>query len=149
MKYFNITLDIAPQVVGINDGGYQVRINRETAPAKEQYNRMFDLFKAKDYGDSANLKPEFSVSSLYAEKRRSAKLTDILSYAPYLRGCPFMINKNCCNLLKQFILPEYYIFPVDVYFKNKHEGSYYLFNIPILDVDVVDFAQSSFYDTFD
>jgi hypothetical protein len=81
---------------------------------------------------------------MHENEKKKAKLTNVLSYEPYLLDCEFLIDEDVKMVLENFNIAEHYLYEARVCFKDQ-ALKYWMFHIPHFEYDVIDFKRSVFY----
>ncbi|MBL0745089.1 imm11 family protein [Chryseolinea lacunae] len=146
MKYFALRGESNPKMIGVKNGVAQVEIDESLFENKKMYSSIRSFFDAFAYWEKTSFYPELDFQVEAARMLPHAKLTDFLSFKPFLISCPFMVNERIKSLLSKHNLQEHYYFPVRVFEKETlRDGNYYLFYSPMQDYDVIDFSKSTFF----
>lgn len=141
--YSLIRSESDPKVIGIKTGLSQVELKQE----QESYrllDEFLDIFTFWDKKDFA-LPDSIQLSVQHGKLLKGAKLTDFMRFRPYLIDCHFIIRENIRLLLEEFILPEHYFIPVEILNRDHMTERHYLFYMPDLHFEVIDFSKSIFY----
>lgn len=141
--YYNIRLDWNPKIIGVKNGIYQLELDRKIYN-KNLYKEIEKLFLFGELIPNEQL-PEIDFK-FYFKKLKSAKMTDFMSFTPYMKHCHFLINKSIKDLFNNFNIQQHNFFDsiiVDSFNEIINEN-YMLFHCPLQDWDVVDFSKSIF-----
>lgn len=149
-RYYRINITWDPSISGVD--GAQVVIFPEGFEDKGMHEKICDFFNGeisdKDsrfkYFLTANKKPDFNVVFQCMQVKENANLTNVLSYEPLLSDCEFLIDEDVKEFLENFNISEHYLYEAKVCYMDM-VFRYWMFHIPYLDYDVIDFNGSIFY----
>lgn len=149
-RYYRIGTTWEPSISGVD--GAQVVIMPEGFEDKELYEKIRDFFigtttdkKPKfKYFLTSDKKPKFEIEFQCMKAKKKAKLTNVLSYEPFLWDCQFLIDEDVKNFLGAFNIAKHHLYEAKVFYKDQIL-KYWMFHIPYFDYDVIDFKGSVFY----
>lgn len=141
--YYNIRLDWNPKVIGVKNGIYQLELDKK-AYDKNLYKELETLFLDGELIPNEQL-PEIDLK-FYFKKLKSTKMTDFMSFSPYMKHCHFLVNKSTKDLFNNFNIQQHIFFDSIIIdsFNDVINENYMLFHCPLQDWDVVDFSKSIF-----
>jgi hypothetical protein len=142
--YFRVSYD--PKDTGIRSGGAQAWVNEKRFPDPLTYQKIATFFSGNDNWSKNNYFPSFPVGLDYLElASKSGKLTDFMSFYPNLTYCPFLISNKAAEILSRFNIALHRLYPAKVYNKaGQFMSDYYLFCVPFIGHEAVDFPKSLF-----
>jgi len=141
--YYNIELEYDPKIIGVNNGMYQVELDKR-AYDKKTYAQVDTLFLRNEF-TTKQTAPKIDIK-FYFKKLKSAQKTSFISFCPYLNHCHFLIQKNLLELFKNFNIQNYTVFETVIYDSPNEniDNTYYLFYLVLQDWDVIDFKNTVF-----
>lgn len=145
LRYYHLRLESDPAVIGVTNGIEQVRFVRGGFADPHRYDAIVDLFCHTERSRQSSFDdPGFDIMLEGVAPLRGAALTDFLSYAPDLPGCPFLVSGDLRRVLSEFNIQPHLFH--DARLVGAGAGlPYSLFYCPPMQNGVVDFAGSVFY----
>lgn len=150
MKYYSLRLSSDPKVIGVKQGEAQAEIVQEKFLNQKNYDHYVDFafpqVSREDAWKSYGSFPEKDISLEHIKLRKDAIATDFLSYADHLRGGgEFILSEKAINVITQFALPAYRMYPVRLFEDQNEINGYKLFYCPVLGYDMIDFSKTVFF----
>lgn len=141
MKYYQISLDPEPKIIGIKNGIYQVEINKEELLNHKEYQKFFSFFKVAniDFWKNQQLINNLEKPSLKGKILKSARITDLMGYTPKISFLDYLYSSKYIEVIKKFILPEYNLFEVDV---DTIEEHYYMMFLKTIVLEEINYERS-------
>lgn len=125
MKYYQISLDVEPEIIGVN-GIYQVEINKKEMESQIEYMDFLNFFdsKNKEYWQNQNNAQRLNIPPISGKLIKTAKLTDIMGYTPNISFLNYLYSKKFVNILEKHNLPNFKTYKVDVENKSVYSLLY-------------------------
>lgn len=145
MKYFQISVSPEPKVIGVNNGVYQVEIDKKEIDLKDI--KFKNFIKWFNYNNDLFWKEQDIVKSLHSpiikgKILKKAMVTDIMGYAPGYHCLFNMYSEKFIEVLKTHNIGDYSLF--DFVIKGIKE-KYYLMFIKTLTTPEIIFDKSILY----
>lgn len=145
MRYYKMAISWEPSIKGIRDGSAQLELDRKLIIDKDAFEKVQTFFTwSRAY--ARVYPPTFDVKIEGFKLRKKGLLTDFLDYTPSYADCRFMVNDRVLDLFSRFNLSEHYYYPLTIASENGIINNYHLFNMPCLDIDVIDFPNCVFFE---
>ena len=142
--YFKLGVSVEPKEIGVANGIMQVQLQSGMYLDPAEPKRLEDYFFTTARKDDWHF-PDFNLVFRGAFLPK-AKETDFVVFSPFLFACPFLIHTRVADVLSNFNLPAHKYYPAFISKKNGDVlDQYRLFHVPLLGYDVVNFAESVFY----
>ena len=142
MVYYNIKTSWDPKIIGVKNGIYQVELleKKYTKEYLVQFNKYFHSELLLD-----NSLPPFDIV-FHFQKLKLARLTDVISFSPYLNYCHFILNDKAIRCLERFNVQNYHLLPVVIYDEHGKETdtNYKMFFCKLMDWNIIDFKNTVF-----
>lgn len=136
--YYNILrISSEPKVIGVNNGIYQIELDKSCFSNGKEYERFILEFPEDSTIDINHPRP------LVYKVLKKAKLTDFMGYCQYLHGVPFVLSGKAVGIFKDFSLKEHSL--IEITLKENEKDSYYLFRYPFTENSSINFEKSVFY----
>ena len=147
-NYINLSLESEPKIIGVNNGIYQCEILPKKFKNKIQFSKLEKITESYSFKSEVMRTIENNVKIEYCELLKKAKITDIISFSPYLSPCQFIISEKLYHILVSYKLGEWTSFiPVSMHEKNgkKLEGNFYMFFQDSLPFSHINFSKSIYF----
>lgn len=143
-RFYRIVSSSDPEVIGVRDGGPQVDFKSGSISNREEYKRISSIFLRQAYVNPKRDEalPEFKIP--IGRMERGARVTDIMSYYPYLLGCPFLVGERALGVLDSVGRGGSNIFEVTRIDGYTH-GRVWLLQVEWLPSRYINFPGSRFY----
>ena len=82
MKYYQISPDSEPEIIGVKNGIYQVEINKDEILKQQQFKEFITFFKgnATEVYHNQDRISNFIIPPIKGKMLKKAKVTDIMGY---------------------------------------------------------------------
>ena len=142
MKYYQIDVSAEPKVIGVNNGIYQIEIDRNKILSDERFDQFMGFFnyKNKDFWKSQRQAMDFKIPVIEAKLLKKAKVTDMMGYTSRIKFLYKVYSSKYLEILKAFNIGNYACFEVKI--ENVKEKYYFIYFETIL-LEDIDFNESS------
>jgi hypothetical protein len=137
MHYNILRISSEPKVIGVNNGIYQIELDKSCFSNRKEYERFILEFPEDSTIDINHPRP------LIYKVLKKAKLTDLMGYSQRLIGVPFVLSGKAVNIFKEFSLKEHSL--TEIMLKENENEKYYLFRYPFTEKSKINFEKSVFY----
>lgn len=144
MDYYTISLSAEPDIIGVNNGIFQVEIDDNLMKNDPIYTELLSklhITNKINYEDSYKYIQEIENFTFYAKKLRKAKLTDIIGYSPFLYLFKNAYSKEFIKIISDFNIGDYKDFELII--KNEKE-KYFLRSFKRIRNTEIDFSETYF-----
>lgn len=141
-EYIQIETSDDKGIIGGVNETKQVKINQELFKNSDFYNIHYsDIFK---YLKDINQVEKFDLGNLQGVLFERAKLTDIMKFSPFIKGCNYIVSQKFVDIITSYGIHknEFSIKPIKI--QNISEN-YYLFFVPSISLDSINFQESIIY----
>lgn len=145
-KYYVLSIDPDPKVIGVRDGGSQAVIQRSGFSDKNIYDKVLSFLGSYDSWLRENEEPSFAIELQCVRLKKSAKTTDFMQFGPALMNCPFLVSEKSRSLLNNYKISKHKFYPSVVQTNFCEQLKYQLFFCMSLDLKVIDFKNSIIYE---
>lgn len=141
MKYYQVSISAEPEIIGVNNGIYQLEVDEKAI----EYSKDYDEFKAhfnynnKEFWNNQNKVKTLTPPTIKGKMLKKAKVTDIMGYAPEFSFLSNIYSEKYISILKSFNINAYTIFDFEI--ENIIE-KYYLMFIETIILEEVNFNKS-------
>lgn len=140
-----------PKIIGVNNGIYQVEINKQSLKNNDNYNEIKELLLQTDVNVFLKNRQqifELKVKELKGNLLKRAKLTDIMGYSDYFFGFKYIVSQKFVDCLLEVGVSkdEYYLIKIEI--KNIAE-SYYLMFVPWVLISEINYSNSIIFKYID
>ncbi|MWW26845.1 hypothetical protein [Algibacter lectus] len=143
--YYKVKISSDPKIIGVNNGVYQVEIKPKTSFEGKIEEKKFDDYfdKPLSYFRSNKYKPidKKEVKTITFIPLKKAKETDFVSYSPNVNAMLGLFSDNLMTIISEFKLPS--LIKIDALIKG-FKKKYFFVGLPILDMGIIDFSNSTF-----
>lgn len=148
-EYFFYSTITDEKITGIKDGTSQIVFSEKLSKNYLWLDQFMWLKPGEKWMNINELNINDFDGELAFQLKKTAKLTDLLSFGPFIYGCTLISNK-LKEIVEKYSLENYIFKKVDIYNNKgvKLEDIYFLMQIPILSVEDVNFKQTFFYRLF-
>ena len=137
MHYNILRISSESKVIGVNNGIYQIELDKSCFSNNKEYERFILEFPEDSTIDINHPRP------LLYKVLKKAKFTDFMGYSQVLKGVPFVLSGKGVSIFKDFSLKEHSL--IEIALKENIEDSYYLFRYPFTENSTINFEKSVFY----
>lgn len=133
-----------PEVIGVNNGLYQVDIDEKTLRNNANYGVIETLIGEMDVHKFLENQEHFfqlKIKCLRGKLLKKAKITDIMGFSPFIFGIKHIVSQKFVDCLINEMVgsDEFHLFKIDI---NDIDGDYYLFFVPMIPSSEIDFSKS-------
>lgn len=146
MKYFKLSVNCEPEIIGVNNGFSQGDIIWKNFNYADSENRIMNYFSIKKFIANNPIIEPRDFTFEYVEAEKKAKMTDFFLFSPMLFGIKHFVTKKVVDLLSKYNLPVHRFIPVNIYHKGVKYEYYALYIAVHYREDSIDFSESVFYD---
>jgi hypothetical protein len=141
--YYSIRLDWDPKVIGVENGIYQVELDKPRYD-KKTFAILDSLFISGEFTAKKEY-PEVDFK-FYFKKLKSAKKTSFMSFMPYLKHGNFLIHKRVLKLFGSFNVQGHKGYEAVIYDSPNEnlDSNYLVFYCVLKDWEVIDFENTIF-----
>ncbi len=149
MKNYKLfSLENNPKIIGVQNGIYQCEILPKKFDNPKKYEQLEKISDKYYYKSEKQRKVGKTAIIEYCELLGRAKITDFISFSPYLAPCQFIVSEKLFNILKNYNLGNYTSFFTVKMFKPKGvrlNENFYMFFQDMLPFSHIDYSKSSIY----
>lgn len=110
-----ITVSSEPKIIGVNNGVYQIELNKiSLLNEKGNYYEFYKFFNSFSYWLNQDNIPVFDLLPLEAKKVKKAIMTDLLKYSPTIMAFKWLISERFYKILKDFNIGEHSLYEVKI-----------------------------------
>jgi hypothetical protein len=144
MKYYQVDISCEPKIIGVNNGIYQIKIDKNTMQEDERFFEFLDFFSYdnKGFWQNQNTIFNFKIPEIQGKLLKKAKLTDIMGYTEGITFLNNVYSQKFIDILNDFYIEKSSLFKVDI--ENINSNYYFMFNRTI-DFDEINFQKSVLY----
>jgi hypothetical protein len=144
MKYYQIDVSCEPKIIGVNNGIYQIKIDKNIMQEDERFSEFLDFFSYdnKDFWQNQNTILNFKIPEIHGKLLKKAKLTDIMGYTESITFLNNVYSQKFIDILNIFNIEEYSLFKIDI---ENIASNYYFMFIKTIDFDEINFQKSVLY----
>ncbi len=146
MKYYTIFLSADPTIIGVNNGLYQAKYDKDCFASTELYEKFYNFFYDLNYYQKLEKFSHVNIDIKKIHLLNKAKVTDVMGVFPSIPHVRFLISEKLKNIFIQFQLQKNLIF--ETILINKKNGTnylYYFFYLPILSSETIILEKSELY----
>ena len=143
-KFFIIRPASDYKITGLRDDSVQGEVLKKKFKTKEHYDNFYNFFFENP--DFIGKFPDFNINLEYIKINDKARILDFMTFSPLVSCGKFLISDKVQDLIKNFNLPPYKLYPVKLFHKKTVFENYKLFYCPFLDFDKIDFQKSIFHE---
>ncbi len=148
-NYFLLKKASEPNIIGVKNGVYQAKIKKEKITKKSSFDDMLNLFRKSQINDKNIIKNK-DLDIEYVELLKGAKITDVLYFSPFLKGCFGLFNQKAKDIFQVFKLPKHNFFEALLYDKDSNYlETYQLLYHYSEEIEVINFKESIFKSGFE
>ncbi|TPE45831.1 hypothetical protein [Pontibacter mangrovi] len=137
MHYNILRISSDPKVIGVNNGIYQIELDKSCFSNIKEYEKFI-----LEFPEDSNVDINYPRPLIYRVLKK-AKLTDFMGYSQSLIGVPFVLSGKAVRIFNDFSLKEHSL--IEIEFKENKDNSYYLFRYPFTENSTINFEKSVFY----
>lgn len=144
MDYYTISLSAEPDIIGVNNGIFQVEIDDNLMKNDPIYIELLSklhITNKINYDDSYKYIQGIENFTFYAKKLRKAKLTDIIGYSPFLYLFKNAYSKEFIKIISDFNIGDYKDFELVI---NNEKEKYFLRSFKRIRNTEIDFSETYF-----
>lgn len=143
-KFYLIRKSSDPEVIGVENGVAQASIDRAGFSNPEMYDELIEELGSFNSWETADAFRSSCIELQSIIMLKNAKLTDFMSYSPFLINSPFLISKRAYEIIREFEIHEHLAIKSRVDFCGSiHE--YFLFHYKKLNKIIIDYKKSLFF----
>lgn len=144
-KYFELSNDAEPSVIGVKDGLNQCYVDKSCFHSMKEFNKYNEFYSSITYMKNISAVPDFDLRMKFVKLYSKAKVTDFIKFELFNFWIHFVVSEKVKNLFYEFKVDKVHFFPVKLFQNNVvSEQTYYLMHMENYDMDVVDFNTSIF-----
>ncbi|MGP1994250.1 hypothetical protein D9V96_020385 [Zobellia laminariae] len=145
--YKQITTSADSDIIGVNNGLYQLEFKEKELKKSLNYEVIKDVllnFDVNNFLKNQDSIQKTETSILTAHLLKKAKLTDIMTFAPYFFGYKYVVSEKFVNCLSNVAntREEYHLREINI---KGIDEKYYLLFIQMIPSSEINFSKSLFY----
>lgn len=128
MKYYRVAMSCEPKIIGVNNGIYQMELDKKNMDtSSEEYQKFIEWFNYDnpDYWTKQEVVQTLKSPVIKSTLLKKAKITDLMSYAPEYHCLHYIYSEKFINILKAFNIGDYSLFDFEI--KDVPEKYYLMF----------------------
>ncbi|MCO6164496.1 hypothetical protein [Flavobacterium sp. NRK F7] len=128
MKYYQVAMSSEPKIIGVNNGVYQVELDKRNVDTNnEEYQKFIEWFNYDnpDFWTKQEVVQTLKSPVIKSILLKKAKITDLMSYAPQYHCLYNIYSEKFINILKAFNIGDYSLFDFEI--KDVSEKYYLMF----------------------
>lgn len=111
-NYYLLRRDSDPDVIGVKNGVKQADIRRDGYANPEKFDVLKENLGTPKYWEIRDSIMDADFEIQCARLLPKARRTDFVQFGPVLMNCPFLISKEVADVILQYNLQRYRMFPV-------------------------------------
>lgn len=147
-KYYNIKESSDPKIIGVKNGGSQAEFQKEGFTNKQLYDDIISFSEEVVKGPVRF--PDFEMNLEHVKMVKHAKMTDFISFYPFIPFSHCLISPKVQKILSTFQISEHKLYNTVIDFNDTIIQDYKLLFFISFELDsVINVQRSIFFKGFD
>lgn len=141
MKYYQVGVSSEPEIIGVQNGIYQVKIDIKAMRENPEYEFFFNFFSSKnvDFWKNQQKVHDFNLPIVSGRLVKNAKRTDVMGYTPSVDFLHNIYSLKFIRIISSFNLGLYSTFELDI--EDSDEKYFFLF-LSTIQSEEIDYEKS-------